>query len=366
MILLCDFVWSDGRLLHDQTVELQAGKIVDLRPQQPQESGQHHYLLMPGCTDLQVNGGGGVMLNSDPSVDGMMQILKGHRSQGTFWILPTMITDTPEIMTRAVQAVLECYPTQGILGLHIEGPHIAPERRGTHAERFIRPLDRETVGQIAQLRQRDIPVMLTLAPERSDPGLMQELAEMGVILSIGHSAASAAQVHAAFKDGVTCFTHLYNAMPPMTSRDPGIVGTAICSDYYTGLIADGIHVSWEMARIACQARPRPDRMFLVSDAMSTVGGPDHFELYGQTIHVKDGALVNAEGSLAGAHIDMVTSLANAHHHIGLPLAQAIAMATDIPRDVLGLPRQKITGMALDDLIALTPDLTLSEVPHAAA
>lgn len=366
MTYLCDLVWSNGALHRDQTVDIVDGTVTALRPRLPFDTGKHLHLLMPGCTDLQVNGGGGVMLNSSPTADGLRQIAKGHRSKGTGWILPTVITDAPEIMTAAVDAVLEVYPNEGILGLHIEGPHIAPERRGTHAERFIRPLDQATVEQVRRLRDRDIPVKLTLAPERSDPDLMRDLVAMGAILSIGHSAATGDQVQEALSLGATCFTHLYNAMPPMTSRAPGIVGTAICSDAYCGLIADGIHVSWEMARIACAGRPRPDRMFLVSDAMSTVGGPDHFELYGQTIHVKDGALVNAEGSLAGAHIDMVASLANAHHHMGLPLEQALAMATDTPRDLLGLPRQALPGLSLSDLIALTPDLTLTEMPDVAA
>ncbi len=366
MKLLCDRVWSDGKLLADQTVTVENGKVAGLAPRAASDEGTELHLLMPGCTDIQVNGGGGVMLNGDPTARGLRQIAAGHRGQGTHWILPTVITDAPEVMARAVDAVLELHADESILGLHIEGPHIAPERRGTHAERYIRPLDRTTLDQVARLRARDVPVMLTYAPERCDRTLVRELAAMGVVLSVGHSAANAQQVHDALDDGARCFTHLYNAMPPMTSRAPGIVGTAICSDRYAGMIADGIHVSWEMARIACRGRPRPDRMFLVSDAMSTVGGPDHFELYGQTIHVRDGALVNAEGSLAGAHIDMVKSLANAHHHIGLPLEQALAMATDIPRDVLGLPRQRLDGMALRDLIALTPELTLTDIPDVAA
>jgi N-acetylglucosamine-6-phosphate deacetylase len=366
MTYLCDLAWTAGTLLRDQTVDVRNGTITAVRPRRPFDEGKHLHLLMPACTDLQVNGGGGVMLNSDPSPEGLRQIAAGHRKQGTAWILPTVITDTPEIMQSTVDAVLSVYPNHGILGLHIEGPHIAPERRGTHAECFIRPLDRETIDQVWRLRDRNIPVKVTLAPERSDLMLMRELIDMGTILSIGHSAATGDQTRAALGLGASCFTHLYNAMPPMTSREPGIVGTAICSEAYCGLIADGIHVSWEMARIACAGRPRNDRMFLVSDAMSTVGGPNHFELYGQTIHVKDGALVNAEGSLAGAHIDMVTSLANAHHYIGLPLERALAMATDIPRALLGLPRQSLTASPLADAITLTPDLNLTEMPDVAA
>lgn len=361
MIILPQHVWSGGTLHAGLAVETDGTAVTALRPRRPEDRGPEPFVLMPGCSDLQVNGGGGVMTNSQPTPEAFRHIAAAHARLGTRWILPTIITDLPEVTEAAAEAVLALWPDPNILGLHIEGPHIAPARRGTHDVARIRPLDRRTVDLIARLRARDIPVMLTLAPELADRGLMAELREMGTILSAGHSAADAAQTRQALTDGVTCFTHLYNAMPPMTSRAPGIAGAAICSDAHAGLIADGIHVSWEMARIACAARPVARRMFLVSDAMATVGGPDHFELYGQVIRVRDGALVNAEGSFAGAHIDMVTSLANTHRHIGLPLAEAIAMATDVPRAVLGLPPQEIgPGTRLADLICLDGKLTLAE------
>ncbi|MDV7141451.1 amidohydrolase family protein [Tropicimonas sp. TH_r6] len=364
MLLLPEQLWSDGSLHSDMTVEVDAGKVTALRPRQPSDTGPTPHLLMPGCTDIQVNGGGGAMTNSDTTPEGFRRIAEAHAGRGSRWILPTIITDTPDVTEAAGQAVMALWPDPNILGLHIEGPHIAVERRGTHDAARIRPLDRITVDLIATLRAKNIPVLLTLAPELADPSLMAELREMGCVLSAGHTAANTVETRAALENGVTCFTHLYNAMPPMTSREPGPVGVSICSDAHVGLIADGIHVSWEMARIACLARPAPRRTYLVSDAMATVGGPDFFTLYGQKIHVQDGALVNAEGSLAGAHIDLVTSLANAHKQIGLPRAEAIAMATDVPRDVLGLPRQRIdAGTQIADLICLDETLALTEMPN---
>lgn len=365
MILLPDRVWSGGALHSGCAVETDGGRVSAVRPRRPDDAGPAPYLLMHACTDLQVNGGGGVMVNGTPTADGLRRIAAAHRGLGTGWILPTVITDAPEVMEAAAEAAIAAHGAGGILGLHIEGPHIALERKGTHDPRFIRPLDRRTVDVVARLREAGVPVLLTLAPEQADPALLAELAEMGTVLSAGHTIADAAQTRTALDRGVTCFTHLYNAMPPMTSREPGIVGTAICSEAFCGLIADGIHVSWEMARIACAARPVAGRMFLVSDAMATVGGPDHFEIYGQTISVRNGALVNAEGSLAGAHVDMVTSLRNAHQQIGLPLDAVLAMATDTPRAVLGLPPQEIAaGTALDDLICLDAGLALVEMPNA--
>lgn len=350
-----ELVYLDGDLLREQVVEVTDGSVTAVRPRRSDDArpDAEPYLLLPALTDLQVNGGGGVMLNSEPTPEGMAAIIAAHRGLGTGWILPTVITDAPEVLARTVAAALEMKGTPGFLGLHIEGPHIAPARRGTHKEAFIRPLDETTIHHCERLRAAGIPVLLTLAPERTDPETITRLADLGVIVSAGHTEADAATTDRALAAGLSAFTHLFNAMPPMTSRAPGIVAAAIRSRAHVGLIADGIHVDWRMAQIACAARPEKNLTFLVSDAMATVGGPDHFTIYGQDIFVRDGALVNAEGSLAGAHIDMVTSLANAHHQIGLPLAEAIAMATDVPRAAMKLPPLGIaTGLPAGDLLAL--------------
>lgn len=361
LLIAPELLHQNGDLVGGQVVEVTDGTVTTVRPRRNDDArpDAEPYLLLPALTDLQVNGGGGVMLNSEPTPEGMAAIIAAHRGLGTGWILPTVITDAPEVLARTVAAALEMKGTPGFLGLHIEGPHIAPARRGTHKEAFIRPLDETTIHHCERLRAAGIPVLLTLAPERTAPETITRLADIGVIVSAGHTEADAPTTDRALAAGLSAFTHLFNAMPPMTSRAPGIVAAAIRSRAHVGLIADGIHVDWRMAQIACAARPEKNRTFLVSDAMATVGGPDHFTIYGQDIFVRDGALVNAEGSLAGAHIDMVTSLANAHHHIGLPLAEAIAMATDVPRAAMKLPPLGIAaGLAEDCMIALGPDLRL--------
>ena len=356
-------IWSEGRLLTGMALEVRDGRVSALRPLGTDTPDQAPNLVMPAPWDLQVNGGGGAMVNSDPSTDGLRTIAAAHRRLGTGAILPTVITDAPEVTEAAAEAVLATWGEPGLLGLHIEGPHIAPARRGTHAEQYIRPLDDRTVRLVERLRTAGIQVMITLAPELADPALIARLHAAGAILSAGHSAASAKETETALARGVTCFTHLYNAMPPMTSRDPGLLGAALVSDAYAGIIADGIHVDWRMIKIALRARPRPGLTFAVSDAMATVGGPDHFDLYGQTIRVQNGALVNAEGSLAGAHLDMVTSLRNLVSHADVPLPEAIAMTTDTPARVLGLASPAIgPGTPLSDLIALGADLCLTDLP----
>ncbi|MDO5646984.1 N-acetylglucosamine-6-phosphate deacetylase [Paracoccus sp. (in: a-proteobacteria)] len=362
MLISADYIYADGALRPDMAIETDGLTITALRPLGRDTADQHHHLIMPACTDLQVNGGGGVMLNSTPTPDGIRAIRDAHARLGTGAILPTVITDTPDIMESAADAIIACMGEAGILGIHIEGPHINPVRKGTHNADYIRPLDDRTMAVLRRLRAADVPVLLTLAPEETDLALIRAAADLGVVVSAGHTMATADQARQGMANGVTMFTHLFNAMPQMSSRDPGVIAAAILSDAWCGIIADGIHVDWDMLRIALAARPRDDRTFIVSDAMATVGGPDHFNLYGADIYVRDGRLVNAAGSLAGAHIDMVTSLANLHRHAGVPLDRAIFMATDAPRAAMGLPGLSVAaGTALRDVIGLDGDLRLVSV-----
>lgn len=306
-------------------------------------------ILAPGLFDVQVNGGGGVMLNNDPTPEGVRAIAAAHRSVGTAFILPTVITDRPEITERAAEAVLAEHGRNGVLGIHIEGPHISLAHKGTHDPARIRPFDQRTRDLVARLRRHDLPVLLTVAPETLAPGTIADLSAMGVVVSGGHSAADADQTERALAEGLAGFTHLFNGMPQMTSRAPGIVAAAINSTAWCGIIADGHHVDDRMIRLAWKARPRPDRMVLVSDAMSTIAGPDRFELYGEVIRVQDGRLVNANGSLAGAHIDLATSVRRLIDNVGIDPARALAAATVVPREFMRLSRQALVGSRLDEL-----------------
>lgn len=362
-LISADQIYVDGELKTGLAIEAAAGKITKLRDLGSDTPDLHMPILMPGCTDLQVNGGGGVLFNADPTVSGIEAIAEAHRKLGTVSILPTLISDAPEKMELAADAIIAAMDRPGIAGIHIEGPHFAMERRGTHDPQYIRPLDQRTISVLRRLRAADVPVILTLAPELADPALIREAASLGVVLSAGHSAATAAEAREAMANGVTMFTHLFNAMPQMSSRDPGMIAAAILSDAWCGLITDGIHVSAEMLQLTLSARTNPERCFIVSDAMPTIGGPDHFNLYGMDIHVKDGALVNSEGSLAGAHVDMVTSIRRLVRMTGINPARAIAMATDIPRKAMRLRDLKIeSGTRLSDLIGLDDELRLIKAP----
>ena len=309
--------------------------------------------ITPGFLDLQVNGGGDVFLNTDPTASAIAAIAAAHRRFGTIGIMPTLITDAPDVLDRAAEAALAARGQPGFLGLHIEGPHISQARRGTHAARFIRPLDDRTITIVRHLRAAGIAVMITVAPEAVITGQIAALAATGAIVSLGHSDTDSATTRRALADGATCFTHLFNAMSPMLNRAAGVTGACINSTAYAGIICDGIHVADEMVSLALRARPLADTTFLVSDAMPTVGGSDHFNLYGDVIRLEGGRLVNSEGSLAGAHVTMAESVARLISVVGIAPDAALRMAVTIPARVIGAAHlAQPVGRRLEDLLIL--------------
>lgn len=313
-------------------------------------------ILAPGFLDLQVNGGGGVLLNSDPTPAGALAIARAHRTTGTVAILATVITDLPEVTEAAAAAILATCGQGGIAGIHIEGPHISAARRGTHKSECIRPLDARTLATVARLRAGGVPVMITLAPEAVAPGQIRELVGQGVVVALGHSDATAARTRACLAEGAQTFTHLFNAMSPMQNREAGVTGAAINSDAYCSIICDGIHVAAEMLALAIRARPVADRMIIVSDAMPTVAGPDSYALYGQRITLRDGRLVNAEGALAGAHVTMRESLAFAVSRLAQTPEAALRMAITNPAALMGISAQfRLENMRPDDVLLIAPD-----------
>jgi N-acetylglucosamine-6-phosphate deacetylase len=361
---LCPDVMFDGAtllrgmaigLLDDHVTEVRAVSDIPQGAQCREVRG----LVTPGFVDLQVNGGGGVLLNTTPTVTAMVAIAAAHRQFGTVGILPTVITDRAEVLALVAQAALAAKGCTGILGLHIEGPHIALARRGTHAQDLVRPMDDATISIVRALRLAGISVMITLAPEAATTAQIAELAATGAVVSLGHTDATAEQTRAALAAGANSFTHLFNAMSPMLSRAPGVVGAAINSDAFVGLICDGIHVADEMVGLAIRARPVTDAMFLVSDAMPTVGGPDQFDLYGQKVQLVEGRLLNAEGSLAGAHVTMAESVARLVNVVGVEVAAALRMAVTVPARVIGRPDMaQIAGRDAADLLVLDSGLAV--------
>ena len=328
-------------------------EIVDATPQARQLAG----CVSPGFVDLQVNGGGGVMVNTTPTPDGFLTIAAAHRKHGTTAILPTVITDHPDVLDRAVQAAIACIGQDGLLGLHIEGPHIAQARRGTHASEFIRPMDERTLDCVRALRAHDVPVMITVAPEAATTADISDLTNLGAIVSLGHTDATAGEIDAALSAGARCGTHLFNAMSQMQGRAPGAVGALLASDAHFGMICDGHHVDDRMIKLALNAAAGQNRAFAVSDAMATVGGPDHFVLYGQTITQADGRLVNSAGNLAGAHLTLHEAVKRLVDSVGVSLGTALRMATSTPAAVIAKPALgQLVGQRIENVIVLSEDL----------
>jgi N-acetylglucosamine-6-phosphate deacetylase len=365
--ILADRVF-DGRVWHrDTAVMVRGGRIVGLASPSEIPSGwtqsrvSTEVFVTAGFIDLQVNGGGGVLLNDQPTADGMRAIARAHRRYGTTACLPTLITDTREQMRSAIAAVHSVAGHDGVLGLHLEGPFISPRRPGVHRpDRITRPRagDLEELCELAGAGHS----LVTLAPECVPAGFVMTLASAGVRISIGHSEASAAIVAKTIVEGATGVTHLFNAMPPFSARKPGIVGTALSESRLTaGLIVDGIHVDPVSVRAAFAAKGA-DRIALVTDAMPTVGTPlDQFDLVGRTIRLADGRLTTEEGTLAGAHLDMASAVRNTVRLAKVPLEDALRAASLTPAQFLGLENERgaIVPGARADLVALTDKLTVA-------
>ena len=294
-------------------------------------------LLLPGYIDSQVNGGGGVLFNDFPTVEGIRRIGAAHRRFGTTGFLPTLISDDLSVVAAGIEAAKAAMAAgvPGVLGIHIEGPFLSRQKKGVHNLDALRVPDAGVVKLLTSLGTG--VTLVTLAPEVTTLSLLGELHRGGVILSAGHTNATFADIRAALAAGVTGFTHLFNAMSPLTSREPGVVGAALDdADSWCGIIVDGRHVDPAVLRIALRAK-RHDRFMLVTDAMPSVGTREtSFLLQGKKISVRDGYCVDDAGTLAGTTLTMTDAIRNAISMLGLPLQEAVRMASEYPADFLGL------------------------------
>ena len=313
-------------------------------------------MLAPGFVDIQVNGGGGVLFNDRPTAEAALAIAAAHRTLGTTAILPTLITSDAATMREAALAARPAVAAgQGVLGIHFEGPFLSPERPGVHRAAFIRRAGEADLELLETLAAGwDGRVLLTLAPECVPKADQHRLAAAGVILSAGHSAAP----FSAMRPPLRGVTHLFNAMAPPAAREPGVVGAALTGDFYAGVIADGVHVHPAMLRLLLAAKPH-DRVMLVSDAMSVAGtGLADFLLQGRRILRRNGRLETEDGVLAGADLSLAQAVRNTVTLLGLDVAQAVAMASAVPADFLGLAHLvgRIAPGLRADMVLLDADL----------
>lgn len=294
-------------------------------------------LLLPGFVDVQVNGGGGVLFNDDPSPESIRAIGAAHRRFGTTGFMPTLISDDLQTIGRAIDAVQWALDggMPGVLGIHIEGPFLNSARRGVHDSKHLRQLDAGLVSLLSRLRAGK--TVVTLAPEMTTPEIIAKLTAAGVLVSAGHSEASYGETAAAIAHGLRGFTHLFNAMARLEPRDPGIVGAALYDENtWCGIIVDGHHVDPVMLKLALRCK-RHDRFMLVTDGMPPVGSDQpSFVLQGRTIRVVDGICRDENGTLAGTALDMAAAVRNSVSLLGLDIAEAARMASQYPAEFLGL------------------------------
>jgi len=331
----------DGTVPHRQyAVVIEAGTITAVLPRHdlprdvPVRELPDGAWLAPGFIDVQVNGGGDVLFNDTPTVEGIAAIVAAHRRFGTTALLPTLISDTAGTMRAAAAAVQAAIPSlPGVLGIHFEGPFLSPERAGVHDPAMLRSL---TPQDLEFLTAACAGVRLvTLAPERVPAGFIRALAAAGVRVALGHSMATYAETRAALADGLTGFTHLFNAMRPLASREPGPVAAALeTAGAFYGLIADGEHVAAPMLRLALRGLGQP---MLVTDAMPPVGGAGtDFMLGGKRITLRDRRITTEDGTLAGAALDMASAVRNCVRLVDLSLPDALRLASAAPAAFLGL------------------------------
>jgi N-acetylglucosamine-6-phosphate deacetylase len=319
-------------------------------------------ILAPGLIDLQVNGGGGVAVDGATDVEALAHICAAHARLGATGLLPTLITDTPDADARVIAAGIAAarQGVPGFLGLHLEGPHLDPRRKGAHDAALIRPMTDADLALLCDAARHLPALMVTVAPEAVTPDQIARLSSAGVVVSLGHTDCTLQQARAAIAAGARCATHLFNAMSQLGNREPGLVGAVLSGTIAAGLIADGIHVAPEVLRIALAARP--EGLFLVSDAMCVAGtGLTEFRLGGRRILRDQGRLTLEDGTLAGADLSLPDALRTLVKTVGVSAEQALAMATSVPAQVIGTPAGRLVPGGAADFIHLDQDWGLRQV-----
>jgi N-acetylglucosamine-6-phosphate deacetylase len=331
----------DGTVVRDDSAVVIAGDTIaaviarsELAPEIPCTDLPAHAWLAPGFIDIQVNGGGDVLFNDAPTPQAIRAIAAAHRRFGTTSLLPTLISDSADKMAAACEAADSLVGVEpGILGIHLEGPFLSPEKPGVHDPRALRQPSADDLALLSAPRRG--VMLVTLAPERVPLEFIAALSAASVRVSLGHSMATYAQTRDALAAGLCSFTHLFNAMRPLDSREGGPIAAALESEQaWYGMIVDGVHVAPEMLRLALRGCAKP---ILVTDAMPPVGGAQStFQLRGETISVRGDCCVRGDGRLAGANLTMAGAVANCVRLLGVPLTEALRFASVHPADMLGL------------------------------
>lgn len=339
-MFVCEQVLTPEGWRQQQLIEVADG-VIKAISDAPRDHNYPYYQgqLVPGFIDVQVNGGGGTLFNQERTASALQQMMTAHREHGTTAMLPTLITDSYSAMCDAAAAMkaAKAQGIPGIIGVHFEGPWLSTARKGVHSEQFIRPPSDDEIALLSDLALGT--VMVTLAPENVAPDVVAKLSQAGIKVFLGHSDANAEQVNAALDAGAIGFTHLYNAMSPLQSRAPGMVGVCLARDSYAGIIVDGYHVDPQACQVAFRAKGK-EQMMLVTDAMA-LAATDATEVpFFDTRIMRDGdKLTTPDGTLAGSCLTMITAVRNTVRDCHISLADAVEMASLTPARMLGMEQQ---------------------------
>ena len=334
-----DIVFDGSDVHRDSAVRIEGERITWIGPRQALPAGvPRHELptgcwLAPGFVDAQVNGGGDVLFNDHPDAAGIATVVAAHRRYGTTCLLPTLISDTSQKMHAALVATRNFPQRAGVLGIHFEGPFLSPSKPGVHPPQMLRP---PAADDLALLTSSAATIkLMTLAPEQVPRGFIANLVGAGVRVALGHSMATYVQTKDALKEGLTGFTHLFNAMRPLAARDPGPIAAALeCPAAWIGIIVDGVHVDPAMLRLALRGKARP---MLVTDAMPPVGGTRReFHLFGRHVQARGATCADDAGTLAGTALNMAAAVRNCVRLLDVPLSSALRYASFEPAAFLGL------------------------------
>ncbi|MGJ8691210.1 MAG: N-acetylglucosamine-6-phosphate deacetylase [Thalassotalea sp.] len=321
--------------LDDQVLTLENGNIIAIDNNINNYDEKLHGLVVPGFIDLQVNGGGGVLLNATPTVAGIQQMMNAHAMFGTTAMLPTLITDKVEVMRAAADAIANAIKAgvKGIIGVHFEGPHLSVTKKGAHSEEYIREI---SADEWQVLARKDLgQILVTLAPENVLAADVKKMTALGIKVCLGHSNATFQTAQQAIDAGADGFTHLFNAMSPLQGREPGLVGSALLNDHTScGLIVDGHHVDYLTCQLALKTKPK-GKVFLVTDAMPPTGTDEQeFAFFDRKVVLADGKLTSTTGELAGSVLDMATAVRNTEKYLSVDLDEALRMASLYPANYI--------------------------------
>ena len=339
--LLGSQIFCGERFYDDHALLVEGKSIVDIvdknnTPDNFNKIELDQGILAPGFIDLQVNGGGGVLFNNSPNKESLNTIIKAHQFFGTTSVMPTVISDSLEVLEQCIKTVTEeIKNNSSLLGIHIEGPFFNTKYRGVHQKQYISTINSDYLNLFESLK--GFPVMLTLAPECISSQQLKHLTSLGIKTLAGHSDASYDELDDAIKNGLDGFTHLFNAMSQISAREPGVVGSALhFENTFASIIVDLHHVHPSLIQLAYQLKPT-GKLFFISDSMATINhGKPSFELYDEVVNESDGRLVNSEGKLAGSSITQIDAVKNAYQKCNIPLNQALAMASRYPAEYLGI------------------------------